>query len=84
MLKIKIDILLCSSNISEQYPDARISEFDVKSMMLQPRTALWVGTAAGKLVLIDVNTYQLITVIGRHVSGLRSILAVNKGLGKLI
>ncbi|XP_063952426.1 leucine-rich repeat serine/threonine-protein kinase 2-like isoform X4 [Lytechinus pictus] len=78
-LKTTIDI---KDLIGDQFPGARISEFDVKSMMLQSRTALWVGTAAGKLVLIDVHTYQLITVIGRHVSGLRSILAVSKGVGK--
>ncbi|XP_071486222.1 leucine-rich repeat serine/threonine-protein kinase 2-like [Diadema antillarum] len=68
--------------LSDQYPSARNSDFDIKSMLLQSRTALWVGTAAGLLVLIDVNSNQLITVISRHVSDLRTIAAVHKGVGK--
>ncbi|XP_022097759.1 leucine-rich repeat serine/threonine-protein kinase 2-like isoform X2 [Acanthaster planci] len=52
----------------------------IKSLLLQPRVALWVGTAGGHLILIDTNTHQLVSISKRYTSNLRAMVAV-KGHG---
>ena len=54
----------------------------IKSLLLQPRVALWVGTAGGHLIIIDTNTHQLVSISKRYTSNLRAMVAV-KGHGEL-
>ncbi|PIK45592.1 hypothetical protein BSL78_17559, partial [Apostichopus japonicus] len=51
-------------------------ECDIKSMMLQPNMALWVGVAGGHLALIDRHTSKLITLVYRYTEALRTIVSV--------
>ncbi|XP_038069543.1 leucine-rich repeat serine/threonine-protein kinase 2-like isoform X2 [Patiria miniata] len=55
----------------------------IKSLLLQPRVALWVGTAGGHLIVIDTNTHQLVSISKRYTSNLRAMVAVKgQGLNK--
>ncbi|KAJ8046650.1 Leucine-rich repeat serine/threonine-protein kinase 2 [Holothuria leucospilota] len=62
--------------LQEHDPSLTNKQCDIKSMMLQAKTALWVGVASGHLALIDRHTSKLITLVHRYTEALRTIATV--------
>ncbi|CAH1784290.1 unnamed protein product [Owenia fusiformis] len=67
---VDIEQILKKSGQSCLSIDSRIT-----SLMLQSRSSLWVGTGGGHLVLFDAITLSAISIIQRHASAVRHIIA---------